>query len=115
MQQRDTAVSRRIREREAGLRRLRHTTVAVLGGATALAIAFGGLAAKALPGRSHTARNAAAAKGAGPPPGAAQVRSRPPALVPAAAPASQAPPAPQPAPAPPVTTQAPPVAVSGGS
>jgi hypothetical protein len=70
--------------------------------AGALAAAFAGLAARALPGR-HAAPVSAT------PGRAARVRPSPPPLVPAQSSVTPA------APAAPVQTQAPPVAVSGGS
>lgn len=103
-------------------------TAMSLAGASALAVAFGGLAAKSFSGHSsnapreltnvvrvHRVRVAPAAR-------ATRVAARPPILVPASAPVPASPPAapapsaaPAPPVAPPVVTQAPPVAVSGGS
>jgi hypothetical protein len=109
MGMRESTVSRRDR----GLHRLRRTTTVVLATCGALAAAFAGLAAKALPGRhtstsTTTTTNTAAHTGT-----AAAVKATAPALVPvrsAASPAAPAAPA-----APPVQTQSPPVVVSGGT
>src|SRR4051794_7208181 len=92
MKQPEPSLSRRIAQRDAALRRLRRTTAASLAGASALALAFGGLAARSFAGHGRTSSRglatAAAARG-----GqavnhvrAAPVATHPPALVPAAAP-----------------------------
>ena len=127
MKQRETALGRRIGERDAGLRRLRHATALALAGTAALAAAFGGLAAKAFSGHSHKRVPVVAPTAPAPLQPAAAVA--PPLVAaspvgtgdPSGDPAAQqpAPATPQPAPPPPppapVVTQAPPVAVSGGS
>jgi putative peptidoglycan lipid II flippase len=123
MQPSDKGLRRRIGDRDAALRRLRTTTALVAAGTLALAGAFGGLAAKAFPGRSGKTRSAIApTTPVRPAVAAASSASTPPPLVPAAAaapeqPPSQSAPAAQPAAPvpPPVETQVPPVAVSGGS
>ena len=113
MKQRDTGLARRIRERDSALRRLRRTTVLAFAGTAGLAVAFGGLAAKAFPGHSHGAASAQRPPHVAVRPAARHVAVTPPPLVPADTPAAPA--APPPPPPPPVVTQAPPVAVSGGS
>jgi hypothetical protein len=90
-------------DRDRALRRLRRTTSVALAAAGALVVAFAGLAARALPGRHATKTSTVRAQ-------AASARATPPPLVPAQSAATQAAPA-----APPAQTQAPPVAVSGGS
>jgi hypothetical protein len=90
-------------ERDGALQRLRRTTAVALAAAGALAVAFAGLAARALPGH-HTAKVTRVL---------VPTRRRhvsPPPLVPAQSSVSPAPPA-----SPPVQAQAPPVVVSGGT
>jgi len=100
-------LARKIVERDAALRRLRRVTAVTLAGAGTLAALFAGLAAKTFPGRSGTAAQRPAAIGARA--ASQRVVATPPPLVSAGvsapAPAAQAP----------VSTQAPPVAVSGGT
>jgi hypothetical protein len=123
MKAREPELARRIGARDAALRRLRRSTWFALAGTAGLAAAFGGLAAKAFPGKSrHTApavthvRRASAAVAtpapATPPPLVAADTAAPTAPTTPSAPAT---PPPSPPPAPPVVTPAPPVAVSGGS
>ena len=101
----NSTVNPRIRERDAGLRRLRRTTAIVVAAAGALSVAFGELAANAFSGRSGTAKTHAAVGSSSPTKHAAT----PPPLVSSGsavqAPAAQAP----------AQSQAPPVAVSGGT
>ncbi|HEY8706082.1 MAG TPA: hypothetical protein VIL98_15120 [Gaiellaceae bacterium] len=93
-------------DRDRALRRLRRTTSVALAAAGALVAAFAGLAARALPGQ-HTVQPSST------PVRATQRSASPPPLVPAQSAAVQAASS---APAsPPVQTQAPPVAVSGGT
>jgi hypothetical protein len=122
MRAREPELDQRIGNRDAALRRLRRTSAFALAGTAGLAAAFGGLAARAFPGKSrHTApvvvqtyvpRASAAATVATPPPLVAAGTAAPAASAGRAAPAT---PPPSPPPAPPVVTPAAPVAVSGGS
>ena len=91
-------------DRDRALRRLRRTTSVTLAAAGALVAAFAGLAAKALPGHKTVPSTPAVAVRT------TQQRATPPPLVPAQSAATPAAPA-----SPPVQTQAPPVAVSGGT
>jgi hypothetical protein len=100
-------VDPRIRGRDAGLRRLRRATALGLAAAGALSVVFGELAAKAFSGRSSTTTTVVTATTA-----ATSTTATPPPLVSAgsaaraaAASAAQAP----------TKSQAPPVAVSGGT
>ena len=95
--------------RDTGFRRLRRATAMTFAGAGALALAFAGLAARALPGRhaATTARVRAAATTT------TTQRATPPPLVPVQG--SDAPAASSPQASAPVQSQAPPVAVSGGT
>jgi hypothetical protein len=109
MQQRETPIGRRIRDRDAALRRLWRTTALAVAGTATLAAAFGGLAARGFPGRSHKAAPVVARRQVTVR-GAATHVVAPPPLVSAGSALPTAP-----APPPPVATQAQPVAVSGGS
>ena len=115
MKQRDTGVGRRIRERDSALNRLRRTTGLALAGTAALAVVFGGLAAKAFPGRSHKAASTRVQQHVAVRPPPKRIAATPPPLVAAGTAAPAAAPPPPPPPPAPVVTQAPPVAVSGGS
>ena len=96
-------------DRDRALRRLRRTTSVALAAAGALVAAFAGLAARALPGH-HTVQTVKTTQARV---RTAQRSAAPPPLVPAQSAAVQAASS---APAsPPVQTQAPPVAVSGGT
>jgi hypothetical protein len=124
MKAREPELARRIGHRDAALTRLRRTTVFALAGTGALAVACGGLAAKAFPGKSrhHTAapavvqttvaRTRTATTTVTPPPLVSAGSSAPSAP---SAPSTQSAQPPSPPPAPPAVTPAPPVAVSGGS
>ncbi len=90
-------------DRDQALRRLRRTTSVALAAAGALAAAFAGLAARALPGHQ-------AARTVDAPVRATQRSASPPPLVPAQSAAAPAAPA-----SAPVQTQTPPVVVSGGT
>jgi len=111
--------SRKRHERDRGLLLLRNLTRGAVVGATALAGIFAGIAAEGAKGRSAGSGSArvvvaprasrpAKPRPAPPPPAAPAVGAA--AAVPSPAPEPQPAPAPVPAP-----TQAPPVAVSGGS
>jgi hypothetical protein len=123
MKAREPELARRIGHRDAALRRLRRTTVLALAGTGALAVACGGLAAKAFPGKSRHHATAAVVQTTVKRTRAANPVATPPPLVSAGARAPSAPsapttpstPPPAPPPSPPAVTQAPPVAVSGGS
>jgi hypothetical protein len=91
-------------DRDRAIRRLRRTTSVTLAAAGALVAAFAGLAAKGLPGRHTVTSTPTVATST------TQQRATPPPLVPAQSAATPAAPA-----SPPVQTQAPPVAVSGGT
>jgi hypothetical protein len=91
-------------DRDDGVRRLRRATSVTFAAAGALVVAFAGLAARALPGR-HTVTNVKATT-----PTASARRATPPPLV--AVQSQVTPSAPS---SPPVQSQAPPVAVSGGT
>ncbi len=95
------------RERDMGLRRLRRTTVVAGVGVGVLAAAFGGLAARALPGKQTVAPART------PPRARATATVTPPPLVPVPGAGSSS--APAPPPSPPAATSAPPVVVSGGT
>ena len=99
-------VNPRIRERDAGLRRLRRATALGLAAAGALSVAFGELAAHAFAGRSSTTTTGLTATTTAKP-----ATATPPPLVSAGS-AAQAPAAAAQAP---TQSQAPPVAVSGGT
>jgi hypothetical protein len=112
-----TLASRKRHERDRGLLLLRNLTRGAVVGATALAGIFAGVAAENAKGRSvrsvrvvvaRRASRAASPRPAPPPPTAPAVGAA--AAAPSPAPQPQSVPAPVPAP-----TQAPPVAVSGGS
>jgi hypothetical protein len=90
-------------DRDRALRRLRRSTSIVLAGAGALVVAFAGLAARALPGHHAVKTSHAHVQ-------TTKRQATPPPLVPAQSAATPAAPAAQPA-----QTQAPPVAVSGGT
>jgi hypothetical protein len=96
-----------VSKRDQGLRRLRRTTSVVVATGGALAAAFAGLAAKALPGR-HTVTTTTSVS---------RVRTAPPAkaTAPALVPVQSAAPPPAAPAAPPVQAQSPPVVVSGGT
>jgi hypothetical protein len=110
--------------RDAALRRLRRLTIAATAIGTALAGAFAGLAANAVPGRSGTGGASPPSAGGGgelrlpaqartrhaPAPATTQSRSDD-----APAPTTTQAPAPPAAPPAPAPTPAPPVVVSGGS
>jgi hypothetical protein len=130
MKAREPELARRIGHRDAALMRLRRTTVFALAGTGALAVACGGLAAKAFPGKSRhhvaapavvqttVARTRTANPAATPPPLVSAGASAPSASsAPStpSAPSAPSTPPPSPPPAAPVATPAPPVAVSGGS
>jgi hypothetical protein len=90
-------------DRDNGVRRLRRATSVTLAAAGALVVAFAGLAARALPGRhtvTHVKTTATASSRRATPPPLVAVQSQ----VTPSAPSS-----------PPVQSQAPPVAVSGGT
>jgi hypothetical protein len=93
-------------DRDGALRRLRRTTSVVLVAAGALVAAFAGLAARALPGH-HTVKTTSVGVRA------TSRRATPPPLV--AVQSTGTPAAPAAPGSPPVQTQAPPVAVSGGT
>jgi hypothetical protein len=100
----------RTHQRDEALRRLRRITVLSGVGAGALAAAFAGLAARALPGKPAVAGVRQ--------PSSAQTHTRtatPPPLVPVQAASSASAAAPAAPSAPPAATSAPPVVVSGGS
>jgi hypothetical protein len=90
-------------DRDDGVRRLRRATSLTLAAAGALVVAFAGLAARALPGR-HAVTSVKATTTT------PSRRATPPPLV--AVQSQAAPAAPS---SPPVQSQAPPVAVSGGT
>jgi hypothetical protein len=123
MKGREPELARRIGQRDAALARLRRTTVVALAGTGALAVACGGLAAKAFPGKSRHHTNAAVVQTTVQRAHPATPVATPPPLISAGASAPSAPsapatpstPPPSPPPSPPAVTQAPPVAVSGGS
>lgn len=123
MKAREPELARRIGHRDAALARLRRTTVVALAGAGALAVACGGLAAKAFPGKSRHHTTAAVVQTTVKHTRAANPIATPPPLVAAgngeqaapSAPSTPSTPPPAPPPSPPVATPSPPVAVSGGS
>jgi hypothetical protein len=95
-------------QRDQGLRRLRRITVLAGVGAGALAAAFAGLAARALPGKQTVAVVRQ--------PSRSQTRTAtPPPLVPVQAASSSSAASPAAPSAPPAATSAQPVVVSGGS
>ena len=98
----------RIRERDAGLRRLRRATALGLAAAGALSVAFGDLAAQAFHGRSGATKAGATVQTSVT---TTRTVATPPPLVSAGSAAQAAAAAAQA----PVQTQAPPVAVSGGT
>ncbi len=100
-------VDPRIRERDAGLRRLRRATALGLAAAGALSVVFGELAANAFSGRSSTTTTTGVAATTT----ATSATATPPPLVSAGSAAQAAASAAQA----PTQSQAPPVAVSGGT
>lgn len=98
----------RVDARDAGLRRLRRATALGLAAAGALSVVFGDLAAHAFHGRSGATKARAAVHTS---PTTTRVAATPPPLVSAGSAAQAAAAAPQA----PVQSQAPPVAVSGGT
>ncbi len=102
------SVDTRIRERDAALRRLRRVTALGLAAAGALSVAFGELAANAFSGRSSTTTTAVTTTTKTT---ATQATATPPPLVSAGSDAQSAASAAQA----PTQSQAPPVAVSGGT
>jgi hypothetical protein len=99
-------VDPRIRERDAGLRRLHRATALGLAAAGALSVVFGELAANAFSGRSSTTTTAVTTTTTG-----TSATATPPPLVSAGSAAQAAGSAAQA----PTQSQAPPVAVSGGT
>jgi hypothetical protein len=103
------AVDPRIGERDAGLRRLRRATALGLAAAGALSLVFGDLAARAFHGRSSAAKTRVTVRTSA---ASQRVVATPPPLVSAGSAAQAAAAAAAQAPA---QSQAPPVAVSGGT
>ena len=101
-------VDPRIGERDAGLRRLRRATALGLAAAGALSLVFGDLAARAFHGRSSAAKTRVTVRTSA---ASQRVVAAPPPLVSAGSAAQAAAAAAQA----PVQSQAPPVAVSGGT
>jgi len=101
--------NRRIGERDAALRRLRRLTALALAGAGTLAALFAGLAAKAFSGHTGATTHRTVVQAASTP---AKAVATPPPLVANGSASTATPSSPSQSP---VQTQAPPVAVSGGS